>query len=99
MHDVGSRRPVDDELNIFAEQPREEIANLGEDRRQVDRARLPHLPSAEREQLPREVRRTAGGALEQAPLDSLVRALETVAGGGITSTLRSPPRSSAAGGT
>ena len=60
------RRGEELELDVVAQQPLQEAADLGEDRVQVERARLQHLPAAEREQLLRQLRRAVGRTLDLA---------------------------------
>ena len=74
----GARKEL--ELDVIAEQPLEEPADIGEHLVQVERARLQHLPPAEREQLLRQLGGAVGGALDLAEvarqLRVAVRALE-----------------------
>ena len=54
------------ELDVIAEQPLEQPADLGEHRVQVERTRLQHLPPTEREQLLRQLRGPVGRTLDLA---------------------------------
>ena len=71
---------ADVELDVLAEQALQRAADLGDDRVQVERPRLEHLPAAEGEQLLRQLGGAVGSPLDlaevAAKLDVAVRALE-----------------------
>ena len=57
-------RQIDCEIDVFADQPRNQLAHFFHDGIQIDRARLQHLHAAEGEKLAREGRSTVGRAVD-----------------------------------